>query len=1070
MSIQLKVSNSLEQLSTILSDNLKTFQNNPFSKQIIVTQTEGINSWLKQRIAQKTGIAANIKFCKINDIIAIAYRACGLHYEKDILDQEIMKWSLFDILGEPEFAAAFSDISDYYVSNPIKKIALANELADLFEQYQVYRFETIDRWNTENYNRQEDHQWQRYLWRRLKDKHSAKFEDKSEVGLKLTEAIQHPENKQLLKSRIPEIHLFGLAIIAPYHLRLLNEIGKSVEIYLYITNPAAEEYWLEDKSEKQIAKLLQKNPGSVYSGLIKGNDLLLNWGTIIKNTFSLLFGDDRIINTMEVSTIEPNLNKNTLLSKIQNDIQNNIAYSDSNSYQEKDIKDGSVTINGCYSALREVEVFYNYLLELIDRKGVNISPRDIVVMVSDIDYYAPYIHAVFGNGPQYIPYTVADETITSGNNMFSALKAILNIDTTTFKAEAVLELLDSVYIKKRFKFNDISAVRDAVRQAGICFGTDNESADETYLVSWNYGLKKILYGLCIGGSPTDFKVGDQELIPLDSAEGAEGIERIKLVYFVKVLQFWLKERNTEKTIAEWSVYLKDVLENMVFESGEQDDDDYPKFVSFMDNLASLDEITQHIKVSFEVFRHSLLQQLTLESKSTSFSGAGITFCSLVPMRSVPFRIVGMLGMNFNKFPRKESPLSFSIMQKEKRIGDRNIKDNDKHLFLETIMSTKEYLYISYINKSSKDGSALPSSSIVDELISYVAKVLKKDTESLSEKWITAHPLHGFSQKYFIKDGLVNYLSEDCYKTNIEVGIKTTKEAAAIPTEIKLQDLVLFIQNPPKYFLNKKLGIYYKEQDELIPEHEIFEFDKLMEWSLNNDLLYIEEDKIGAELKIRKLSGAIPLSNMGTAMIEQLGLEQNEVKSIYKTTIEGKTKSYQDIHLNINNLIIKGRIDGLFDHDFVYVCNSGSLHKHILASYIKFLILKLQGGEFNLIFICKNDPGIYEIKASTISQQDAEIAISIIVEFLLQGIQDYFHFYPVLLEGKKFSDDYETFFSMYEDAIDNEKNFDFEDPYLQKAVENGFFDEAGFESLKDNVQTIYGILPPIFQDLINPPKK
>ena len=147
-----------------------------------------------------------------------------------------------------------------------------------------------------------------------------------------------------------------------------------------------------------------------------------------------------------------------------------------------------------------------------------------------------------------------------------------------------------------------------------------------------------------------------------------------------------------------------------------------------------------------------------------------------------------------------------------------------------------------------------------------------------------------------------------------------------------------------------------------------------------------------------------------------------------------------------------------------------MHKHILASYIKFLILKLQGGEFNLIFICKNDPGIYEIKASTISQQDAEIAISIIVEFLLQGIQDYFHFYPVLLEGKKFSDDYETFFSMYEDAIDNEKNFDFEDPYLQKAVENGFFDEAGFESLKDNVQTIYGILPPIFQDLINPPKK
>ena len=288
MSIQLRVSNSLDQLSTILSDNLKTFQNNPFSKQVIVTQTEGINSWLKQRIAQKTGIAANIKFCKINDIISIAYRACGLSNDKDILDQEIMKWSLYDILGEPDFAANFKDISDYYAGNPIKKIALANELADLFEQYQVYRFETIDRWNNEVYKGQDDVRWQVYLWKRLKEKHSTKFEDKSEVGLKLTEALQRVENQQILKSRLPEIHLFGLAIIAPYHLKLLNEIGKSVEIYIYITNPAAEEYWLEDKSEKQIARLIQKNPGRAYEGLLKGNDLLLNWVTIIKNTFTLL--------------------------------------------------------------------------------------------------------------------------------------------------------------------------------------------------------------------------------------------------------------------------------------------------------------------------------------------------------------------------------------------------------------------------------------------------------------------------------------------------------------------------------------------------------------------------------------------------------------------------------------------------------------------------------------------------------------------------------------------------------------------------------------------------------------
>jgi exodeoxyribonuclease V gamma subunit len=386
------------------------------------------------------------------------------------------------------------------------------------------------------------------------------------------------------------------------------------------------------------------------------------------------------------------------------------------------------------------------------------------------------------------------------------------------------------------------------------------------------------------------------------------------------------------------------------------------------------------------------------------------------------------------------------------------------------MSAKEYLYISYIGRNSKDGSLIPASSIVDELISYVGRALQMDMESIIKKLVTAHPLHGFSQQYFVENGLVNYLSEDCYKSKSNVGEKLEKDEPTTVTEIKLQDLILFLQNPPKYFLTKKLGIYYKEQDELIPEHEIFEFDNLTKWGINNDLIYVPDSEIANELRKKKLLGSIPLANMGEALIKELDIDLNEVKSIYQNVIRGKQKAKVDVDMIIGNIAIKGWIDQIFDNDYVYVCNSSDVTKHILAAYIQFLILRSQDGKYNLIFIKKHDCNQHVIEANCITQEAAIEVIEKILAFLQNAETDYFHFYPKLLEDKKMSDNYEAFISTYEEAIENDRNYDFNDAYLQKAVENGFFDEEVFGKLTDNVKSVLGVLPQTFRDLINPSKK
>ncbi len=142
MSIYLNVSNSLQPLSLRLANDLNANIQDPFVKQWVVTQTEGMNSWLKQSIAKEYGIAANINFWKPNDIIAEIYRS-GLSTGKQIINTETIRWSIYEILDLPEFKIKFEDIATYYVNNDIKRIALSDELADLFDQYQVYRHDTV---------------------------------------------------------------------------------------------------------------------------------------------------------------------------------------------------------------------------------------------------------------------------------------------------------------------------------------------------------------------------------------------------------------------------------------------------------------------------------------------------------------------------------------------------------------------------------------------------------------------------------------------------------------------------------------------------------------------------------------------------------------------------------------------------------------------------------------------------------------------------------------------------------------------------------------------------------------
>jgi exodeoxyribonuclease V gamma subunit len=1036
MALYLKVSNSLESLAQVLSQDLQTSGNSVFEPHLIVTQTEGMNNWLKMQIAEHHGIAANCRFLKPNDLIHQLYFLLGGPFT-ELLSAQNLTWLLFKLLGEKEFIKRFPSVSAYYEKSgsdkDLKRMALAEKAADLFDQYQVYRPEMIREWNNENLQTKE---WQEYLWAKAKIASGNSLPDKTVIGHYILDALKDPNKREALKERMKTVHLFGLSIITAYHVQILHEVSSFIDIHFHIINPAPAVYWFEDKSEKQLARWKDKVVNEAA-----GNPLITGWGRVVQDTFGLFFKYDAFINAYDDQEIvEPE--PDSLLHKIQHDVFLS-ATADRHPITTENISDGSVTINTCYTVAREVEVLYNYLVYLVDKRKESLSPRDIVVMVSDIDSYAPYIKAVFNNAPYKFRYTIADESYADSDNIFNAIHAILQVTEENFKAEEVLQLLDSSYIRNRFQIEDISLIRRVVDAANIRFGMEGDLEDETYLISWKYGLKRIMYGICMSGEE-EYGEGAGSFYPIDVLEGSATQEVVRFCHFVEVLMDAVKERKHARTINEWVLYVESVLHNLVYEPQEDIDEDYNALMQQLTDYNLLNEYMSDA-VAFDVFGHSFLQTLTGNTRSGLFVNGGITFCSLIPMRSIPFKVVALLGLNYDKFPRKEQPAGFNLMERDRQRGDRNVKENDKHLFLETILSAREYLYISYVGQSVKDNTRMPPSALVDELIDYIASGTT-DPEGVKEQLVTLHPLQSFSRKY-TGGRLYNYLN------NRSAGRKKitndTKEISSFGfEEIDLEDLVRFFKNPFKAYYNKVLGIYYSDEQILLNETEIFNLDSLQEWGLKNELLPLQEEDMPA-LKMQLVkTGALPLKNMAEVALRQAEEKAAPVRIMFEEMTRGMAPEIVPVELNIEDSTIRGNIQQVYDGRYVQVSWSKNEAKYLVEAYIRYLA-GAAAGVLNGVCLISGAKREAVYEGERLTQREALQRLSILVNIYKEGFKliapfsPDFDIKPQIVEELDFG----TFTKMVDKKLDG-YNAGKNEPYILRAYNDGLFaDPTVLESYK-----------------------
>lgn len=1035
MALYLKVSNSLTHLADQLCSRLQVGRSNVFQPYYIVTQTEGMNNWLKLQLAENLGIAANCRFIKPNDIIYHIFKVLGGKYRQDMAPQKL-SWVLYRLLQEKEFRSKYSHVARYYEgerSDEVKRMALAEKVADLFDQYQIYRPDMIRKWNSQSPQVDESDEWQRFLWSKVKTIVQDQMPDKTYIAEFIDRKLREPGMDDFLARELPSVHVFGLSVITSYHLQLFSNLARDTDFYFYLLNPAPEEYWFEDRSEKQLVMLKKKGWAAPEEQSL-GNPLLVSWGRLISQTFSLFFENDALINAYEeIDVTAPD--NNTLLHAIQQDIFYNRNADDRNKLGSSLIRDGSLTINACYTPAREVEVLYNYLVHLVSGEMQKLSARDIVVMVSDIDAYAPYIRAVFNNAPYTFPYTIADESYTANDNLTNALQSILKLNRNNFKAEEVLQLLDSAYIRNRFGLSDLTLLRKVVDLANIRFGMQGDLSDETHYVSWKYGLDRIIYGICMSGEEEYTTPAGETLYPLDLVEGQSSLEIIRFCHFVEVLMASVHEREHARTIAGWIEYVEMVLHDLVFEPGEDIGDDYEMLLKQLEQYNAVNDLLPE-RISYEVFTYAFLQEISSSVRSGSFISGGITFCSLIPMRSIPFEVVALLGLNFDKFPRKEVPLAFNLMEKEKKKGDRNIKENDKHLFLETVLSARRYLYISYIGYDVRDNSPLPPSALVDELIDYIeAGATEEDFHR--ELLVSRHPLHNFSRLYQNGDPrFYNYLNDRQEKQPVKKE-REREKPSIVSSEVSLDSVIRFFKNPIKGYYNDVAEIYYHYEETLLPETELFEVDPLRKWQLKQDLLSVPSQHLGQLRSKLVKTGGLPLGNMADIALSAIDTEVAPVRELFESQAAAYPRDVVSVEIRLDDDLLTGTIDGIYGPKLIVISWSKHECKYLIEAYIKYLAARAAGLSVDLCFISGEKKSVFS--GNRIETTVAQERLAAILQLYKEGHERILSFNPDFEFSPSKIDELNqmTWDKTVKDQIDAESGR-CRDPYILREFARGFF--------------------------------
>lgn len=822
----------------------------PLQPTYIVVQNRGMRHWLSMQMAQQHGIAMNYQFPMVTELSwKILQQVLPDNQRDNSYRCDVMSWRLFELLPSLQQHPELAEVQRFLRHDPsqLKRFQLACELADLLEQYMVFRPQMIQRWQQGDI----DH-WQGYVWQQLQ------LEGKPNLADKLHQAIAtlHRGDFKAPPSFQQPIYIFGLTHMAPIWLELLQALSLHRPVHLFYLSPC-NEYWgdlLTDKRQaRQRAQWIRsdKSPGELYSQA--GHPLLAAWGWIGQEFVNQLYQKP----IQDVDLFDRDFAPaSTVLQQLQQDI---MTLTDRRDQPLSLTPDQSLTIHSTHSRVREVQALHDWLLAQCDQDAT-LTPKDILVMCPSIEDYAPFIESVFSpynqshSAEPILPCSIADRTLLHSDPLINAYKQWLFLPDSRFSVTDIIEQLAVPAVQRRFRLNDeeISQLQHWLAEVAIHWGLNKQHKARLQLpeqqhYTWQQGLTRLLYGLCLPDTEQYY----QGYLSCPLVEGSDAETLGKLIDFLSQLQASSRALQQPKTMAEWQAELKSWTERLY----RTDHDDINSVLAIhkaIDTLANhYHEAGASSPVSLAVIRDSLMEAFNEAVEGQHFLTGQVTFCSMLPMRSIPFKIIAVLGLNAGEFPRFKASQNFDLMANGPRhSGDRSRKLEDRYLFLEAVLAARQALFLSYCGRSVKDNSVLQASLVLTELLANLQQAYQLSPAQL----ITQHPLQPFSASLFQPDAPKSFNQRWLRLLQPpKAAAPLQLEPFALPDVLSLDQLLRLLDNPARAFAQQRLNIRLEAQASLLSDDEPFAVDGLNGYRYQQDYLnsYLSEQADACQLTQQK---------------------------------------------------------------------------------------------------------------------------------------------------------------------------------------------------------------------------
>jgi exodeoxyribonuclease V gamma subunit len=553
--------------------------------------------------------------------------------------------------------------------------------------------------------------------------------------------------------------------------------------------------------------------------------------------------------------------------------------------------DTSVRFVQTHSAQREVEVLHDRLLAWLDADPT-LKPADIMVMVPDMANFAPHIHAVFGrfasNDARHLPYTVADTTPRT-EPLVQALDTLLQLPQLRVTRVEWQSLFEVAAVRERFGLeeHDVAQLDTWLADAGVRWGLDAphrkpwgiapDMADANQN-SWLFGIERLLLGYATGASD-DLVTPWADTLPQAGVGGLDARVVDGLLQWLRHTQIALIKLRQEHTPTEWVAVLQQLVALFFKPSDEADERLIERVMAPLETwLAECQLARLDSPLPLVVVREHWMAQLQQPAMQRRFFGGGVQFATLMPMRSIPFKCVCLLGMNDGDYPRSQTPRDFDLMsdaahagstQSHWRAGDRSRREDDRYLFLEALLSARDKLYISWQGRRTTDHEVKPPSVLVAQLMDYLNAVWTQCNdkgEPILACVAPLQPLQAFSPKYFTQDSTFQTYADDWQRALSSSAAKqgTSRDAAAAiaPTELTLQHLQRLLRQPVEVFLVDRLRLRLDQPEEAAEEEEPFSLDGLEKYKLNQRIAQAEDAQQAIDQL--RLSGQLAMAGFGEA--------------------------------------------------------------------------------------------------------------------------------------------------------------------------------------------------------------